>query len=239
MWQIQTDRSLPIRVLVGVLLWGLIGAGLPEALRWIKHRESAVPEMSRTSGQSTQLARSGTPVTLPKNPEIGPLSLACDLVMLPVPFHGEIWSLETIFLKGLARLSANPLKPDGLWPEEASAGNFGYRCTIKNYGATTLFGVAMQINAQVMVSVKYKNGASHGGKIIKRLKPIVLVPIPLGPQEAFTFYVCNYDTEHFIDLDLPTSATIDSNTSYKRTIPLKISSTVSSTLGLIPKRPSQ
>jgi hypothetical protein len=40
-WQVQTDKSLFVRLLVGILLWGLIGAGLPEAFRWIKRRQVA------------------------------------------------------------------------------------------------------------------------------------------------------------------------------------------------------
>jgi hypothetical protein len=46
-WQVQTDKSLLVRLTVGVLLWGLIGAGLPETLRWVKRREN--PQQERQS----------------------------------------------------------------------------------------------------------------------------------------------------------------------------------------------
>lgn len=171
-------------------------------------------------------------------PETALLSLTCDTVLLPVPFHAEIWSLDTIFLKGLIKLSANPLKPDGFWPEEKASGNLGYRCLVKNYGSKTLFGISMVFNATVMNPVEEKDGTRHGGAVVKRSTPIVIIPHPLGPQDTFTFYVCNYDPEEFINIDLPTSATLDGDGSERKTVALMVSSTVGNRLGLIPVRRS-
>ena len=38
-WQFETEKPLSVRIIVGVLIWSLIGVGLPEAFRWVKRRE--------------------------------------------------------------------------------------------------------------------------------------------------------------------------------------------------------
>lgn len=54
-WQIETDRPIFVRLIVGVLLWSLIGTGLPEAFRWVKRRE--VP----TQTNNTSIPLTGAP----------------------------------------------------------------------------------------------------------------------------------------------------------------------------------
>src|ERR1039458_4010817 len=48
-WQIQTGQALWWRLVVGFVIFGLIGAGLPEGLRWIKKREDRVRSEEHTS----------------------------------------------------------------------------------------------------------------------------------------------------------------------------------------------
>jgi len=45
-WQVQTDKPLLFRLVVGISTWALIGAGLPEALRWVNAREKFIQEMT-------------------------------------------------------------------------------------------------------------------------------------------------------------------------------------------------
>jgi hypothetical protein len=45
------------------------------------------------------------------------LSLTCDTISLPMPYRGDLWLLDTIFLKGLGKYSPNPMEPAGIWPE--------------------------------------------------------------------------------------------------------------------------
>jgi hypothetical protein len=164
------------------------------------------------------------------------LSLACDMILLPVSYHGDIWMLDTIFLKGLGKLSANPLKPDGLWPED-TPGDLGYRCVVTNYGNAAVYGVTIQFDAAVRAMVQNKDGTRHGGSvIIKKAAPIVLVPKPLGPQESFTFYICgSYDPTAFIEISPPKTAMIDGGDGrVNKQILLKVSSTVGIPMGLFP-----
>lgn len=51
-WQVQTDKSPLVRITVGMLLWGLIGAGLPESFRWIKRRQEQA--QSSAAGWKTE-----------------------------------------------------------------------------------------------------------------------------------------------------------------------------------------
>jgi len=51
-WQIQTERSVFVRLIVGILLWSLIGAGLPEALRWVKRRQAIGVDAGNLNGHS-------------------------------------------------------------------------------------------------------------------------------------------------------------------------------------------
>jgi len=41
-WHFMTDRSLAFRLAIGFLIWGSIGVGLPEGLRWISKRERSM-----------------------------------------------------------------------------------------------------------------------------------------------------------------------------------------------------
>lgn len=41
-WQINTDKPLVFRIVVGIALWSLIGVGLPEVIRWVNGREHHV-----------------------------------------------------------------------------------------------------------------------------------------------------------------------------------------------------
>jgi hypothetical protein len=55
-WQIVTQQPLWSRIGIGFLVWGLIGAGLPEAYRWIKQREnSSHPTAPETEPESATL----------------------------------------------------------------------------------------------------------------------------------------------------------------------------------------
>lgn len=92
------------------------------------------------------------------------LSIACDIVSLPMSYRGDLWILDTIFFHGLGKLSG-PKNLEGLWPEDGVKG-IGYRCTIKNYGAQPAFGVSLSLDAKVFDWVQ--TGPASGGTGIKR-----------------------------------------------------------------------
>jgi len=66
-WQIQTGRTLWWRLVVGFVIFGLIGAGLPEGLRWIKKRENKVPTQPDGAVQSKADQKPPTLTDLFKN----------------------------------------------------------------------------------------------------------------------------------------------------------------------------
>lgn len=46
LWQFKTDQPFLFRVCVGMAIWGAIGAGVPESLRWIARRQKRVEQSS-------------------------------------------------------------------------------------------------------------------------------------------------------------------------------------------------
>jgi hypothetical protein len=167
------------------------------------------------------------------------LSLTCDTVNLPMPYSGDLWILDTIFLKGLMKSSANPLHPAGFWPEQGVWGT-GFRCVLKNYGTGPAFGVTLSLEAVKREIVRGKDPTGwHSGNVLSNHNPIVMVPQPLVQQgqEPFTFYVCSYDPDHLIEITLPTSAFINTDDpSQKATVPLRITSTLGNPLPIMPTR---
>ena len=226
MWQALTLQPLWIRLLVGISVGGIVGGGLPEGLRWVGAREKQAASL-----------RILDPATSAVMPQVPLLSLACDNIMLPIPYHGEIWFLETIWIKGVWRLSANPLKPEGVWPEDGVSG-MGYRCQVTNYSSVALFGVTMSLDVAVRVIVEEKDGSQRPGAITKNVRPVLRIPKPLGSQESFTFYICgSYDPSVFIEVTPPTYATIegDDNRMKEQQVAVRFSSTTGgSTLEAFP-----
>jgi hypothetical protein len=164
------------------------------------------------------------------------LSLTCDTVNLPLPYRGDLWFLETIFLKGLAKLSANPLNPDGLWPEKDVSGT-GFRCVLKNHGTTPAFGVTIPIEAAKRELIRGKDGSWRSGDVIEKYSPIVSIPQPLGQQgqDPFTFYICSYDPDKFIEITLPTFAFVNGDDiSNKTKITLRVTATLGNPLPIMP-----
>jgi hypothetical protein len=51
-WQFRTERSLWVRVSIGGILWSVIGAGLPEALRWVTGREQRASSTTQRASSS-------------------------------------------------------------------------------------------------------------------------------------------------------------------------------------------
>ena len=166
------------------------------------------------------------------------LSLTCDTVNLPLLYRGEMWALDTIFLKGLVKFSPNPLKPDWFWPEKGTQGT-GFRCILKNHGTEPAFGVAIRIEAmkRAIVHSGDKRESWNSGDVIDRFSPVVEVPQPLGQQgqDAFTFYLYNYNADQLIEISLPSSVVVNrDDPSKKSTVPLRISSSLGNPFPLIP-----
>jgi hypothetical protein len=167
------------------------------------------------------------------------LALSCDMIPMPVAYRAEVWFLESSppFNRGLSRITANPLKPDGLWPLEESSGNMAYRCTVSNYGPGAVFGMSMSFDLSRHAVIKEKNGTWRDGKVLEVLASSVIVPKPLGPQDAFTFYLGNSDPDTFVDIKPPTFATISrSDGRSTEAIPIRFSSVFGDSLGLAPFR---
>ena len=94
-----------------------------------------------------------------------------------MPYCGDLWLLETIFLKGLAKYSSNPLNQDGIWPEPGVHGT-GFRCVVKNHGTATAFGVTIPLEAAKRRIVRGEDGSSRGGDVIEKHNPVVSIPQP-------------------------------------------------------------
>ena len=167
------------------------------------------------------------------------LSLTCDTVNLPMPYSGDLWFLDTIFLKGLTKYSANPLNPAGFWPEQGVWGT-GYRCVVKNHGTGSAFGVTIPLEAVKRALIPNQDGKSwHSGDVTETHSPIIGVPQPLGQQgqEPFTFYICSYDPDKLIEITIPTFAFINTDDIGKKTkVSLRIASMLGNPLPILPTR---
>jgi len=166
------------------------------------------------------------------------LSLTCDTVSLPIPYRGDLWFLETIFLKGLAKLSANPLNPDGLWPEKDVSGT-GFRCVLKNHGSAAAFGVSIPIEAAKRELVRGKDASWRSGDVTEKHSLIASIPQPLGQQgqDSFTFYVCSHDPDKFIEITLPTFAFVNGDDQKnKAKVALRVTATLGNPLPIMPTR---
>jgi hypothetical protein len=166
------------------------------------------------------------------------LSLTCDTVILPMPYHGDMWQLDTIFLKGLSKYSPNPLKLDWVWPEPNVEG-VGFRCVVQNHGASPVFGVVVPLEALASKIIHGKHSVGwKGGEMIGKYHPIISVPRPLAQQgqDPFIFYVCNYDPDRLIEIILPTFAFINEDDKKTSKVALRIAATLGNQLEIAPTR---
>jgi len=154
------------------------------------------------------------------------LSLTCDTINLPIPLHGEIWSVDTLFKGALMKISLGSASPDGWWPEDGIHGT-GFKCVIKNFGSSAAFGVTVPITMSKR-EVDEQGGMRTSGKVIEEHHAKIVVPYPLGQgQDSFTFYICNYSKDRFIGVSFPSTAFInDDEAGTKEEIPLRVHSII-------------
>jgi hypothetical protein len=191
--------SLIISITVGCVVGGIIAVAI-----WNFYRNS-----SDAQDESVQL------------------SVTCESVGLPVSYSGDIYMLTTFGSGGISRLSAGA-KNEGFWPEEGVKG-FGYKCTVKNYGAKTAFGVSMPITVTEFEWVRLEPALWGDGKQKKEHTFEAFIPIPLGPQgsDQFSFYICSYDTESSLKVRMPLTGFINSDDpKNKREVTVRIASQI-------------
>jgi hypothetical protein len=171
------------------------------------------------------------------------LSLTCDTVTLPIPFRGDVWVLDTVFFVGLAKFSPPPLNTgDSVWPEKDTSG-IGYRCSIKNHGVHSAFGVTIPIHLDVREIIhdladKTRTGW-HSGAVTATHDMVLSVPMPLSQsgQDEFVFYVCSFDPSHYIEVNFPDSAAANGDDgTAKTTTGLRVSSTMGNPIGVAPRQ---
>jgi hypothetical protein len=153
------------------------------------------------------------------------LSITCEIVTLPMGYSGHLWILNTLgFSCGLMKLSAPPKNPNGLWPEDGVYGT-GYKCTVKNYGSRTAFGVSMYLDTTVLDWVQLSPTSWGDGQPKKRHTSEVFIPVPLGPQgsDQFSFYICSYDPESSLSIRVPLTGSINSDDpKNKQQVPIRL-----------------
>ena len=190
----------------GVLMLCVVGLTYSGLAIWISTRSSVV-SVERIS----------------EDPEVL-LSVACDHVSLPMPYRGDLWILDTVMFEGLGKLSAPPKDSDVLWPEDGVYGS-GYKCTIKNYGTQTAFGVSLSLDVTVLNWVQL-GPTSWGDGDPKQKRTIeISIPMPLGQQggDQFSFYICSYDPASSLSVHMPLVGWINSdNSREKREVPVRL-----------------
>ena len=155
------------------------------------------------------------------------ISMLCESVGLPVSYSGDIYMLTTFGSGGIGRLSTGT-KKEGFWPEEGVKG-FGYKCTLKNYGAKTAFGVSFPVTVTEFEWVQLEPAMWGDGKQEKEYTFEASIPTPLGPQgsDQFSFYVCSFDTERSLKVKLPLTGFINSDDpKNKREVVVRIASPI-------------
>jgi hypothetical protein len=162
------------------------------------------------------------------------LSLTCDTVNLPLPHRGDMWFLDTVvFFKGLTKYSPNPLKPDWFWPENDVSGT-GFRCLVRNHGKSTAFGVAISLEVSRREIVREPGGGWHSGDVTENNTPVVSVPQPLGAQDSFAFYICDY-SDRSLEITFPTFAVVNHDDIKKKAkVELRLASTMGNPIVVAP-----
>jgi hypothetical protein len=235
---------------LGVLVWDILSSfALRAATKWLGTVALVLlvfivllRPMSRYSEMRTEhpVTTADLRAELARTFGSNQLSLTCEIIPLPVAYHGEIWFLESSFFKGLARMSAPPTKPDELWPFSKMDGGLGYRCTIQNFSTAPLLRISLSLPITVLSIVREKSGSwTAGDKIIKKETAQVIVPHPLGPQEGFTFYIGDTYNDRSVRIELPSHALIDRSEQERNvSVPLHvISGTGENTLWLLSTKP--
>ena len=163
------------------------------------------------------------------------LSLSCDTISLPMTYHGDLWILDTKFVKGFMKLSAPPTS-EGTWPEPGATGT-GFRCVLSNLGSAPTFGVEIPSEVLVRKIVHKENGAWNSGEVIEKHDVTLHIPWPLGQQgkDPFTFYTCSYDPDKFFEVKMPAHAYINGdNEGQKVKVPLRVAAMLGNPLPLMP-----
>lgn len=148
-----------------------------------------------------------------KNTEIAPvqLSITCDTVSLPMPYRGDLWFLDTMMFTGIGKLS-HP--QEVLWPEPDVKG-IGYKCTLKNHGPQTAFGVSLSFDVTVQdwVPGPHGEGSWQAGETKQTRAILASIPQPLGQlgTDQFSFYVCSYDPQSAYEVQVPSAGWINSD----------------------------
>lgn len=169
------------------------------------------------------------------------LSITCESVSLPMPYHGDLWILNTVMLRsgvGLIKYMPPPKKPEGLWPEEDVNG-FGYRCTVKNHGTQAAFGVSFPVIVSVLNLIR-TGSTWTTGEVKETHTTTVSIPLPLGQQghDQFSFYVCSHDPDGPLTVQLPSTAFINSDDpKKKREVSVRVTSIAGNPFTVPPKEP--
>jgi hypothetical protein len=112
---------------------------------------------------------------------------------------------------------------------------------LKNHGTTPAFGIIVPLEAvkKSIIRDDKKNEGWSIGDVIEKFSPTVVVPQPLGQQgqDPFTFYICSYNPNQFIEITLPSFAFVNGDDpSKKGKVALRIAATMGNPLPIIPTR---
>jgi hypothetical protein len=99
--------------------------------------------------------------------------------------------------------------------------------------------VTIPIEAAKKELVRSKDGSWRSGDVIEKYSLIASVPQPLGQQgqDSFTFYICSYDPDKFIEITLPTFAFVNGDDiRNKAKVALRVTATLGNPLPIMPTR---
>ena len=239
-------------VVVWHLIWELSRGGV--VTRWLRKRRTGMDYLiafiiggaasaAVPWGIRTGVEKLGVMEEHREHPEVATdvqLSITCDNVALPMAYHGDLWVLNTVILKGgggLLKYMPPPNKPEGLWPEEGVNG-FGYRCTVKNHGTQAAFSVSFPVTIRVLNIIR-TGSTWTTGEAKETHTATVRVPQPLGQQgsDQFSFYVCSYDPDGPLNVTLPSTGFINSDEpKYEREVSVKVTSMSGNPFTVPPKQ---
>ena len=81
------------------------------------------------------------------------------------------------------------------------------------------------------------DGSWRSGDVIQKYSFTANIPQPLGHDEQFTFYVCSYDPDKFIEISLPAFAFVSADDINKKAkVDLRITATLGNPLPIMPTR---
>ena len=179
-----------------IFLFIACAAGIAGSIAWFLDARETEGDMLREVNVSVECISEILPKTFAPNETVRALQL------FPLPVQNGGGGLPILF---------NRSGKDWQWPAiDSTIPIEGYRCEVTNYGTAPLFDFVMLLDLTFFEAVdvpNQPNAKAHGAIKLKRDWRIDVPKIDIGATNAFVFYIFNNETDQFVHVLMPKTAT--------------------------------